>query len=154
MAVAATTVKKPSENSPTKRASSRRCERKQKSQNHVRGTKRKNCQKTVKDTRMTLRHLPPLRPGAQNPSDTVQHSARVSRRSPFPIGPPLRLQDRFQQSPLRVADFPASMHGFVFSPIARSPAVCPRLRYPATPFPSSWLQRTLFETSSRLQRRR
>ena len=64
--------------------------------------------------RLLLRHLPPLRPGAQNPYHPVPHHARISRRSPLPLGPPL-LQDRFQQNPLRVADFPASMHEFACS---------------------------------------
>ena len=44
-----TTVKKPSENSPIKRASRRRCERKQTPQNRVRATKGKSWEKTVED---------------------------------------------------------------------------------------------------------
>ena len=47
MAVAATTVKKPSENSPLKRARRRRCKRKQTPQNRVRATKGKSWEKTV-----------------------------------------------------------------------------------------------------------
>ena len=47
MAVAATTVKKPSENSPIKRASRRRCERKQTPQNRVIAKKEKSWEKTV-----------------------------------------------------------------------------------------------------------
>ena len=49
MAVAATTVKKPSGNSPIKRASRRRCERKQTPQNRVIATKGKSWEKTVED---------------------------------------------------------------------------------------------------------
>ena len=49
MAVAATTVKKPSENSPLKRARHRRCERKQTPQNRVRAMKGKSWEKTVED---------------------------------------------------------------------------------------------------------
>ena len=49
MAVAATTVKKPSENSPIKRARRRRCERKQTPQNRVIATKERNWEKTVED---------------------------------------------------------------------------------------------------------
>ena len=45
----ATTVKKPSENSPIKRAKRRRCERKQTPQNRVSATKRRNWEKTVED---------------------------------------------------------------------------------------------------------
>ncbi len=47
MAVIATTVKKPSGNSPIKRASRRRCERKQTPQNRVRAMKGRSWQKTV-----------------------------------------------------------------------------------------------------------
>ena len=43
----ATTVKKPSENSPIKRVSRRRCERKQTPQNRVIATKGKSWEKTV-----------------------------------------------------------------------------------------------------------
>ena len=49
MVVAATTVKEPSENSPIKWASRRRCERKQTPQNLVRTTKGRNWEKTVED---------------------------------------------------------------------------------------------------------
>ena len=52
MAGAATTVKKPSENSPIKRANRRRCERKQTPQNRVRATKGRSWWKTVEDTRL------------------------------------------------------------------------------------------------------
>ena len=47
--MAATTVKKPSENSPIKRASRRRCEREQTPQNCVIATKGKSWEKTVED---------------------------------------------------------------------------------------------------------
>ena len=47
MAVTATTVKKPSENSPLKRANRRRCERKQTPQNRVKATKERNWEKIV-----------------------------------------------------------------------------------------------------------
>ena len=49
MVVAATTVKEPSENSPIKRDSRRRCERKQTPQNLVSTTKGRNWEKTVED---------------------------------------------------------------------------------------------------------
>ena len=55
MAVAATTVKKPSENSPIKWASRRRCERKQTPQNRVIATKGKSWEKTVEDACLTNR---------------------------------------------------------------------------------------------------
>ena len=45
--MASSTVKKPSENSPIKRARRRRCERKQTPQNRVRATKGKSWEKTV-----------------------------------------------------------------------------------------------------------
>ena len=45
-------VKKPSENSPLKRARRRRCERKQMPQNRVRATKGKSWEKTVEDARL------------------------------------------------------------------------------------------------------
>ena len=45
----ATTVNKPSGNSPIKRASRRRCERKQTPQNRVIATKGKSWEKTVED---------------------------------------------------------------------------------------------------------
>ena len=50
--MAATTVKKPSENSPLKRANRRHCERKQKPRNRVRATKGRNWEKTVENTRL------------------------------------------------------------------------------------------------------
>ena len=50
MPVAATTVKKPSENSPIKWANRRRCERKQTPKNRVIATKGKSWEKTVEDT--------------------------------------------------------------------------------------------------------
>ena len=52
MAVAATTVKKPSENSPNKRARRRRYERKQTPQNRVRTTEGKSWEKTVEAARL------------------------------------------------------------------------------------------------------
>ena len=51
MAVASTTVKKPSENSPIKRARPWRCERKQTPKNRVRATKGKSWEKTVESRR-------------------------------------------------------------------------------------------------------
>ena len=48
----ATTVKKPSKNSPIKQASRRRCERKQTPQNRVIATKGRRCKKTVEDARL------------------------------------------------------------------------------------------------------
>ena len=57
MALTATTVKKPSENSPIKRASRRRCERKQTPQNRVRATKGKSWEKTVEDARLLWAQL-------------------------------------------------------------------------------------------------
>ena len=56
MAVTATTVKKPSENSPRKRANRRRCERKQTPQNRVRATKGRNWEKTVEDAGLPPKH--------------------------------------------------------------------------------------------------
>ena len=53
----ATTVKKPSENSPLKRANGRRCERKQNPQNRVSATKGRNWEKTVEDARLLAQHL-------------------------------------------------------------------------------------------------
>ena len=49
MVVTATTVNKPSGNSPIKWASRRRCERKQTPQNRVIATKGKSWEKTVED---------------------------------------------------------------------------------------------------------
>ncbi len=49
VAVAATTVKKPSENSPIKRARRRGCERKQTPQNRVRAMRGKIWEETVED---------------------------------------------------------------------------------------------------------
>ena len=50
--MAATAVKKPSENSPIKRASRRRCERKQTPQYRVIATKGKSWEKTVEAARL------------------------------------------------------------------------------------------------------
>ena len=60
MAVAATTVKKPSENWPIKQANRRRCERKQKPQNRVIATKGRNWEKTVEDASLLGRQ--PFKP--------------------------------------------------------------------------------------------
>ena len=60
--------------------------------------------------RILPRQLPPLRPGAQNPQHPVQHRARVLGRTPTPIRPSLKLQQRFQYRPLLVGDFSASSH--------------------------------------------
>ena len=49
MAMAATTVKKPSKNSPIKRARPWRCERKQTPRNHVRAMRGRSWEKTVED---------------------------------------------------------------------------------------------------------
>ena len=51
-ALAATTVKKPSENSPLKRANRRRCERKQTPQNRVIAMKGRSWEKTVEAARL------------------------------------------------------------------------------------------------------
>ena len=55
--MAATTVKKPSENSPIKRANRRRCERKQTPQNRVRAMRGRNWQKTVEDASLLMEQL-------------------------------------------------------------------------------------------------
>ncbi len=60
--------------------------------------------------RILPRQLPPLRPGAQNPQHPVQHRAPVLGRTPAPIRPSLKLQQRFQYRPLLVGDFSASSH--------------------------------------------
>ena len=57
MTVAATTVKKPSGNSPSKRARRRRCERKQTPQNRVSVTKGKSWEKTVEDAWLRRRGM-------------------------------------------------------------------------------------------------
>ena len=56
MAVIATTVKKPSENPPIKRARRRRCERKQTPQNRVSATKRRGWEKTVEAASLPVTH--------------------------------------------------------------------------------------------------
>ena len=58
--MAATTVKKPSENSPIKRVSRRRCERKQTPQNRVIATKGKSWEKTVEDACLLPKRLAKL----------------------------------------------------------------------------------------------
>ena len=60
MDMAATTVKKPSKNSPIKRASRRRCERKQTPQNRVIATKGKSWEKTVEAASLPFKWLPLL----------------------------------------------------------------------------------------------
>ena len=61
MAVATSTVKKPSENLPCKRANRRCYERKQKPQNRIRATKGRNWEKTVEDASL-LQEKPNWRP--------------------------------------------------------------------------------------------
>ena len=57
MVVTATTVKKPSENSPLKRARRRHCERKQTPQNRVKATKGRSWEKTVEDAWLLRKRL-------------------------------------------------------------------------------------------------
>ena len=53
--MAATTVKKPSENSPIKRVRRRRCERKQTPKTRVSAMRGKSWEKTVEDTILTVK---------------------------------------------------------------------------------------------------
>ena len=57
MAMAATTVKKPSKNSPIKRARSWRCERKQTPRNHVRAMRGRSWEKTLEDASLLMEQL-------------------------------------------------------------------------------------------------
>ena len=72
MAVTATTVKKPSENSPLKRANRRRCERKQTPQNRVKVTKGRSWEKTMEDASLTPKQA------ATSCSTTCEANSNVS----------------------------------------------------------------------------
>ena len=91
MAVATVTVKKPSENSPLKRANRRRCERKQTPQNRVSATKGKSWEKTVEDSCLL-------------PAQTAEHEARAIAPSLYVVQdrerPPL---ERDAVIPLRLS---------------------------------------------------
>ena len=75
----ATTVKKPSENLPIKRANRRRCERKQTPQNRVSVTKGRSWEKTVEDGCLPRRH--PCKPSL------AQRGCRCPlRQASIPVG--------------------------------------------------------------------
>ena len=59
--------------------------------------------------------LAPLRPGTQDPQDSVEHSSRVLPGAASAIGASLRSQDRFDQLPLGIAEFPSSSHALLLS---------------------------------------
>jgi len=56
------------------------------------------------------RQLPPLRTCAQNPKHAIQHDTRVFWRTTAPITSPLEPQQRLQDLPLLIANFPSPMH--------------------------------------------
>ena len=60
--------------------------------------------------RVFSRQLTPLRPCAQDPQDSVENRLRVLPRTTSTIGASLRSQDRFNQLPLGIAEFPSSSH--------------------------------------------
>ena len=78
MAVAATTVKKLSQNSPIKRARRRRCERKQTPQNRVSATTGKSWEKTVEAA--SLPYKQEVGGSSPPPPTIVLKSFRIGRR--------------------------------------------------------------------------
>ena len=56
------------------------------------------------------RQLTPLRSCTQDPEDSVENRSRFLPRTTSTIGAPLRSQDRFNQLPLSIAEFPSSSH--------------------------------------------
>jgi hypothetical protein len=56
------------------------------------------------------RQLTPLHSCTQDPQDSVENRSRFLPRTTSTIGAPLRSQDRFNQLPLSIAEFPSSSH--------------------------------------------
>src|SRR5262252_4575443 len=63
--------------------------------------------------RIFLGQLAPLRPAAQDPQDSVEHRSRVLPGTTSTIRASLRSQDRFDELPLGIAEFPSSSHALL-----------------------------------------
>src|SRR5215469_18941065 len=63
--------------------------------------------------RVFLGQFPPLRPGAQHPQNPIEHCLRVLPWATASIGTPLGPQNRFNQHPLGIAEFPSSSHALL-----------------------------------------
>ena len=63
--------------------------------------------------RIFLGQLAPLRPAAQDPQDSVEHPSRVLPGTTSTIRTSLRSQDRFDELPLGIAEFPSSSHALL-----------------------------------------
>ena len=111
MTVAATTVKKPSENSPIKRARRRRCERKQTPQNRVIATKGKSWEKTVEAASL----LREQEARGSNPRAPTSHLIALSGL-PFAVG-----QHHSLRCILRPEDSPRFSCSKLHGSCARSP---------------------------------
>jgi hypothetical protein len=60
-----------------------------------------------------LSEFAPLGARAQHPEDPIHYRSRVLPRPTSTIRPPFRSQDRFDQFPLGIAQFPASAHALL-----------------------------------------
>src|SRR3984893_7853386 len=63
--------------------------------------------------RIFLGQFPPLGPGAQHPENSVEHGSRIRPRTTSTVRASLRSQDRFDQLPLGIAEFPSSSHALL-----------------------------------------
>ncbi len=63
--------------------------------------------------RIFLGEFAPLRPRAQDPQDSVEHGSRVLPRTTATVGAPSGPQNRFDQFPLGIAEFPSSSHALL-----------------------------------------
>ena len=86
--------------------------------------------------------LSPLRSCPQYPQDAIQHGTGISPGTPSPIFASCRLQNRFQDGPLRIAYFPASTHRI--SELPELPSICPNFALNTKRKPGI----TIYETGS------
>jgi hypothetical protein len=63
--------------------------------------------------RIFLGQFAPLCPRPQDPQDPVEDGSGVLPRTTSTIGASLRSQDRFDQLPLGIAEFPSSSHALL-----------------------------------------
>jgi hypothetical protein len=70
--------------------------------------------------RVLVGQFAPLRSGSQHPQNSVEHRSRVLPRTTSTVGAPLRSQDRFDQLPLGIAEFPSSSHALLLPAFQRA----------------------------------
>ena len=63
--------------------------------------------------RIFLGQFAPLCPSTQHPQDSVEHGSRVLPRTTATVRTALGPQERFDQFPLGIAEFPSSSHALL-----------------------------------------